>query len=128
MLSGERGKAPVGTGIKTGCSRERDGMLLICPARGKLLQRALIVGTHDPLCNSGLAVVNREFQRQKMKIPAGEKIFSPDEKYFSPNGNKITPRVFPNNPGLLCNKRALFCNNLGLFLNKVPLMMARAVN
>ena len=37
---GERGKYPVVTGIKTGCCRERDGMLLICPARGKLLRRA----------------------------------------------------------------------------------------
>jgi hypothetical protein len=77
----------------------------------------LIVGTHDPLCNSGLAVVNREFQRQKMKIPAGEKIFSPDGNYFSPNENKITPRVFPNNPGLLNNKRALFENKRSLFRN-----------
>ncbi|MBR6125868.1 hypothetical protein IKQ19_20125 [Candidatus Saccharibacteria bacterium] len=36
----EKGKSPVVTGIKTGCCRERDGMLLICPARGKLLRRA----------------------------------------------------------------------------------------
>ena len=40
ILRGERGKTPVVTGIKTACSRERDGMLLICPARGKLLRRA----------------------------------------------------------------------------------------
>ena len=36
----KRGKAPVLAGSETGCSRERDGMLLICPARGKLLRRA----------------------------------------------------------------------------------------
>lgn len=57
----------------------------------------MIVGTvlDDPLCNSSLAVVNREFQRQTMKNPADEIIFSSDEKEIPPNGKLITPRVFP---------------------------------
>ena len=40
----------------------------------------------DPLCNSSLAVVNREFQLQTMKNPTDEIIFSSDEKEIPPNG------------------------------------------
>ncbi len=48
----------------------------------------MIVGTvlDDPLCNSSLAVVNREFQLQTMKNPTDEIIFSSDEKEIPPNG------------------------------------------
>ena len=39
VLKGNRGKSPLVAGINTACNREREGMLLICPARGKLLRR-----------------------------------------------------------------------------------------
>ena len=70
---GRKGKDPDGTGIKTACSRERDGMLLICPARGKLLQRAgqylvagvrMSCGGRQKTWLSGFLALPKQMQRE----------------------------------------------------------------
>ena len=70
---GERGRNPVVTGSETRVCRERDGMLLICPARGKLLRRAgqyLVTSVRIPCSGrqktwlSGLLALSCRMQRQ----------------------------------------------------------------